>query len=64
MKKLLLILSVTAIIGLSSCSKCASCEGSGTGLDGEEYCKGNAFEDAAYAFAESECKNNGGKFTK
>ncbi|MCD8518362.1 MAG: hypothetical protein LRY32_01220 [Flavobacterium sp.] len=64
MKKLLLVLGVGALLslGLSSCSKCAECSDSGTSLDGVEYCKGNSLEDAAYAYAESECENNGGKF--
>lgn len=62
MKKIMLILSITTIFALSSCSKCGECRDSGTSLDGVEYCKGNSIEDAAYAFAESECKNQGGKF--
>lgn len=62
MKKLLVVLSIASIFALSSCSKCGTCEGSGTSLDGVEYCKGNSVEDAAHAFAESECKNQGGTF--
>lgn len=62
MKKVLLVLSITTIFALSSCSKCAECSGSGTAYDGVEVCKGNSVEDAAYAFAKSECENHGGKF--
>ncbi len=64
MKKLVLVLGVASLMsfGLSSCNKCAECSGSGTSLDGVEYCKGNSIEDAFYNSAEAECEQEGGTF--
>ena len=64
MKKLVLVLGVGALMSfsLNSCSKCAECSGSGSVLDGVEYCKGNAAEDLVYDAAESSCETLGGTF--
>ena len=59
MKKLLLVLSVTTVFALSSCSKCDECSGANTSELNTEFCDDNYTEDEIET-AEAACILDGG----